>query len=59
VSAATSRSTLAATAFRNADGTLAVVVMNRSDAPQRYRLFIDRREVAVEIPARALQTVIG
>jgi glucosylceramidase len=59
VSAATSRSTLAATAFRNADGTLAVVVMNRSDAPQRYRLFIDRREVAVEIPARAFQTVIG
>jgi glucosylceramidase len=59
VSAATSRSTLAATAFRNADGTLAVVVMNRSDAPQRYCLFIDRREVAVEIPARALQTVIG
>jgi len=59
VSAATSRSTLAATAFRNADGTLAVVVMNRSDAPQRYRLFIDRKEVAVEIPARAIQTVVG
>ncbi|MCS0584290.1 glycosyl hydrolase [Massilia pinisoli] len=59
VSAATSRSTLAATAFRNADGTLAVVVMNRSDAPQRYRLFIDRREAAVEIPPRAFQTVVG
>ncbi|WP_218921040.1 glycoside hydrolase family 30 protein [Massilia putida] len=59
VSAATSRSLLAATAFRNADGSLAVVVMNRSDQPQRYRLFVDRREVAVEIPARAIQTVIG
>jgi glucosylceramidase len=59
VSAATSRSTLAATAFRNADGTLAVVVMNRSDAPQRYRLFVDRKEVAVEIPARGIQTVVG
>jgi glucosylceramidase len=59
VSATTSRSTLAATAFRNADGTLAVVVMNRSDAPQRYRLFVDRKEVAVEIPARGLQTVVG
>lgn len=59
VSACSSRSTLAATAFRNDDGTLAVVVMNRSDAPQRYRLFVDRREVAVEIPPRALQTVVG
>jgi glucosylceramidase len=59
VSAATSRSVLAATAFRNADGRLAVVVMNRSDQPQRYRLFVDRQEVAVEIPARGLQTVMG
>lgn len=59
VSAATSRSTLDATAFRNADGSLAVVVMNRSDRPVRYRLFVDRREVAVEIPARGLQTIVG
>ncbi|MFS2019393.1 glycoside hydrolase family 30 beta sandwich domain-containing protein [Massilia sp. CT11-108] len=57
--ATTSRSTLDATAFRNADGRLAVVVMNRSDQPQRYRLFVDRQEVAVEIPARGLQTIVG
>ena len=59
VSAATSRSVLDATAFHNADGSLAVVVMNRSDEPQRYRLFVDRKEVAVEIPARGIQTVVG
>jgi glucosylceramidase len=59
VGATTSRSTLDATAFRNADGRLAVVVMNRSDQPQRYRLFVDRQEVAVEIPARGLQTIVG
>jgi glucosylceramidase len=59
ISVATSRSVLDATAFRNADGTLAVVVMNRSDQPQRYRLFIDGRETAVGIPGRALQTVTG
>jgi glucosylceramidase len=59
VGAATSRSTLDATAFRNADGRLAVVVMNRSDQAQRYRLFVDRQEVAVEIPARGLQTIVG
>jgi glucosylceramidase len=59
VSAATSRSTLDATAFRNHDGSLAVVVMNKTDQVQRYRLCTDGREVAVEIPARAIQTVLG
>jgi len=59
VGAATSRSVLDATAFRNADGALAVVVMNRGEAPLRYRLFVDRREVTVEIPGRALQTIVG
>jgi glucosylceramidase len=58
VGATTSRSTLDTVAFRNADGKLAVVVMNRTDGPQRYRLQIDGAEVAVDIPARAIQTVL-
>jgi len=58
VSAATSRSTLAATAFRNADGSLAVVVMNGTDQAQRYRLIVDGAEVAVDIPAHAIQTAV-
>jgi glucosylceramidase len=58
VGATTSRSTLDTVAFRNTDGKLAVVVMNRSDAAQRYRLTIDGAETAVEIPARAIQTVL-
>jgi glucosylceramidase len=58
VSATTSRSTLDTVAFRNTDGKLAVVVMNRSDVAQRYRLMIDGAETAVEIPARAIQTVL-
>jgi glucosylceramidase len=58
VSAATSRSTLDATAFRNPDGSLAVVVMNRGDQPQHYRLIVDGVEVAVDIPAHAIQTAI-
>ncbi|MDN4039671.1 glycoside hydrolase family 30 protein [Massilia sp. YIM B02443] len=58
VSATTSRSTLDTVAFRNTDGKLAVVVMNRSDAAQRYRLMIDGAETTVEIPARAIQTVL-
>ncbi len=58
VGATTSRSTLDTVAFRNPDGKLAVVVMNRTDGPQRYRLMIDGVETAVDIPARAIQTVL-
>jgi glucosylceramidase len=58
VSAATSRSTLDATAFRNADGSLAVVVMNSTDQAQRYRLVVDGAEVTVDIPAHAIQTAV-
>jgi glucosylceramidase len=58
VSAATSRSTLDATAFRNADGSLAVVVMNKTDKPQHYRLIVDGAEVVVDIPAHAIQTAV-
>jgi glucosylceramidase len=58
VSATASRSTLDATAFRNADGSLAVVVMNRGDQAQRYRLIVDGFEVAVDIPAHAIQTAV-
>jgi glucosylceramidase len=58
VGAAASRSTLQTVAFRNGDGRLAVVVMNRTDQPQRYRLVVDRMETAVDIPAHAIQTVV-
>lgn len=58
VGATTSRSTLDTVAFRNPDGALAIVVMNRTDGAQRYRLMIDGVETAVDIPARAIQTVL-
>ena len=58
VGATTSRSTLDTVAFRNPDGRLAIVVMNRTDGPQRYRLMVDGVETAVDIPARAIQTVL-
>jgi glucosylceramidase len=58
VGIATSRSTLDATAFRNADGSVAVVVMNKTAQPQRYRLVVDGAEVAVDIPAHAIQTAV-
>lgn len=58
VSASSSRSALATTAFRNTDGSLAIVVMNKTDNAQKYRLIVDRKEVTVEIPAHAIQTVL-
>ena len=58
VSASASRSTLDTVAFRNADGSVAVVVMNGRDTAQRYRLFIDQKEVALDIAAHAIQTVV-
>ena len=59
VGASTSRSVLDTTAFRNPDGSLAVVVMNKTEQAQKYRLFIDKVETTVEIPARAIQTVLA
>ena len=59
IGATTSSSTLDTVAFRNADGKLAIVVMNQTDKAQHYSLFIDRQEVGVDIPAHAIQTVIN
>ncbi len=58
VSASASRSTLDTVAFRNIDGSLAVVVMNKTDLAQRYRLMVDNNEVAMDIPAHAIQTLV-
>jgi glucosylceramidase len=58
VSAATSRSTLLVTSFMNSDNSLATVVMNQTDKPIAYRLFIGNQETNVNIPARAIQTLV-
>ena len=58
VSATTSSSTLDTVAFRNADGKLAIVVMNQTDKAKHYRLFVDQKEIGIDIPAHAIQTVI-
>jgi len=58
VEAATSRSTLATTSFTNPDGSLATVVMNATDQPVTYRLFVGRNEASVAIPAHAIQTLV-
>ncbi len=63
VSAVSSRSTLQTTAFVNPQGPtggqLAVVVMNGGDAAVNYRLQIGSQEIALTIPAHAIQTISG
>ncbi len=59
IGAATSRSVLDTVAFRNPDGSVAIVVMNKTAQAQKYRLVVDQRELAVDIPARAIQTVVN
>jgi glucosylceramidase len=55
---APSRSQLLSTAFVNADGSIAVVVMNQSDKKVTYNLCIDFKAVEVNILPHAIQTLI-
>ncbi|SBV52865.1 glycosyl hydrolase [Xanthomonas bromi] len=57
VSAASSRSNLVTTAFVNRDGSLAIVVMNPTDVPIHYNLYVGAASSALEIPAHAIQTL--
>jgi glucosylceramidase len=47
------------TAFINPDGTVAVVVMNRSEAPQPFALRVDGAFHHAELPARSIATYLG
>lgn len=47
---------LEATAFRNPDGELVVVVLNRSEAAIPFSLTLGERAVSVKSPARSIQT---
>ncbi|MEW6129029.1 MAG: glycoside hydrolase family 30 protein [Acidobacteriota bacterium] len=53
-----SRSALLATAFRNTNGSIAVVVMNRSDQKTPYFLWVEGKAVEVSSPAHSIQTLV-
>ena len=40
------------------DGTYATVVMNQTDEPIVYRLFVYDQKIEMSIPARAMQTIV-
>ena len=58
VEAASSRSNLLTTAFVNADGQLASVVMNRTDQAVAYNSCVGQDEAKVSIPAHAIRTPV-
>src|SRR5215203_4621467 len=53
-----SRSSLISTAFRNPDGTVAVVVMNKGEAAVTFALWLDGQAAEVTSPARSIQTLV-
>ena len=54
----TTRDNIEATAFRNPDGTVAVVVLNRTEAPQIFELDIAGKVSPVSNPPRSISTFV-
>jgi glucosylceramidase len=53
-----SRSQLLTTAFKNEDGTIAVIVMNQSDRDIMYNFLIGPEAAEIHIPPHAIQTLL-
>ncbi len=58
VSTTTSRSAIESTSFKNKDGKIVTVVMNKTDTKIEYKLSIGSSETVLEIAPRAMQTLI-
>jgi glucosylceramidase len=52
------RSQLLATAFRNPDASVAVVVLNASDTKADYALWMDGNAAEVSSPPHSMQTLV-
>jgi glucosylceramidase len=58
IASAASRSQLLTTSFKNANGKIAVIVMNQSDKKIDYNLCVGRNAAVVSILPHAIQTLI-
>ncbi len=58
VSTTTSRSTLESTSFRNKDGSIVTVVMNKTEETIKYKLVVGGSEVVLQIEPRAMQSIV-
>ena len=58
LSTTSSRSTLESTSFVNKNGSIATVVMNKTDNLIRYKFIVDSKEVELNIGAHSIQTLV-
>jgi glucosylceramidase len=56
---AASRQDLEATAFRNIDGSVAIVVLNRTEQPRRFVLRVDDAPCVADLPPRSIATYLA
>jgi len=58
VSTSPSRTHLLSTSFLNEDGKMVTIVMNHTDKPINYKLYVNEVAAELKIPARAMQTLV-
>ncbi len=58
VSTSSSRSTIESTSFRNKDGKMVTVVMNKTDEKIAYKLIVGNSETLLQIEPRAMQSLL-
>jgi glucosylceramidase len=58
VSTSTSRSSIRATSFLNLDGKMVTVILNDTDKNCSYKFIVEDRQITVNIPAHAIQTLV-
>jgi glucosylceramidase len=58
IASTTNRDWLQATAFRNPDGKVAVVVMNSGDKPQDFQLWVKGQAASTTSPAHSIATYV-
>ena len=58
ISTTTSRTVIESTSFKNKDGKIITVVMNKTDVKMGYKLIVGNSETFLEIEPRAMQTII-
>lgn len=58
IAASPSRSALISTAFKNPDGKISVIVMNKSDKEVPYFLWIDGKAAETKSPPHSIQTLV-
>lgn len=58
IAASSNRGQLLTTAFQNPDGSIMVVVMNKTEENFEYELIINKKAVLVKSPARSIATIL-